>query len=170
MGFLLTLNSASLYGRLKTRGGPAACGISASGFGMRLAFRPFATRAIKPPIARRSSLYDAAANSDPAATADQKNAASDALNAYIGETTQYAFATAAIFRLVAAMVGVRALAPFLDASTIKDVGQRDTFIVFDVVLSAALMAGGANGIHSVVSAFTSFFDASAQKSQNSVGP
>jgi hypothetical protein len=35
----------------------------------------------------------------------------------------------------------------------------------DILLSAALMAGGANGIHSVISAFTSFFDASAQKSR-----
>lgn len=48
-------------------------------------------------------------------------------------------------------------------------GQKNTFIVFDVVLSAALMAGGADGIYSVVSAFTTFFDATAKKAQNSVG-
>jgi hypothetical protein len=123
---------------------------------------------LRDPGANQLQAKLAATNSDPAATTDQKNAATDALNAFVGETTQYAFATAVMFGLVAAMVGVRGLSPFLDASTIKDIGQRNTFIVFDVVLSAALMAGGANGIHSVVTAFTSFFDASAQKSQNSV--
>jgi len=108
-----------------------------------------------------------------AAPADKKKDASDALNAYVGKTTQYAFTVAVIFGLVAAMVGVRALWPFLNPNAISYFGtapataQKNTFIVFDVVLSAALMAGGANGIHSVITAFTSFFDASAQKSQNS---
>lgn len=74
---------------------------------------------------------------------------------------------------VAAMVGIRALWPFLDPESMKvftqaPLEQKNTFIVFDVLLSAALMAGGANGIHSVIIAFTSFFDASAQKSQAAV--
>jgi hypothetical protein len=63
---------------------------------------------------------------------------------------------------------VRTLWPFLDAQAISifksaSAGQRNTFIVLDVVLSAALMTGGTNGIHSVVNAFTRFFDTTAQK-------
>lgn len=101
--------------------------------------------------------------------------ANNSLNEYVGETTWYAFIVAFMFGLVAAMVGVRALWPFLEATQGAitafnglTAGQRNTFIVFDVVLSAALMAGGANGLHSPMTAFTSFFDASAQKSRNSV--
>jgi hypothetical protein len=115
-------------------------------------------------------------NANAAATADEKKKANDDLNAYVGKTTQYAFTAAVMFGLVAAMVGVRALWPFLNQNAISYFAspaasaQKNTFIVFDVVLSAALMAGGANGIHSVVTAFTSFFDANAQKSQNSVNP
>jgi uncharacterized metal-binding protein len=99
--------------------------------------------------------------------------ATDSLNENVGETTRYAFIVALMFGLVAAMVGMRALWPFLEtnqhlitAFNGRPTAQKNTFIVFDVVLSAALMAGGANGVHSVMSAFTSFFDASAQTSQN----
>jgi hypothetical protein len=106
------------------------------------------------------------------ATEEEQRTAPDELKKHKDETTVYAFAAAVMFGLVAAMVGVRALWPFLGEqamTTFKSAsaGQQGTFIVFDVVISAALMAGGANGFHSVMNAFTSFFDASAQKSQNS---
>ncbi len=122
---------------------------------------------------RQAAVDKAKAGTD----AGAQDTANNALTDYVGETTWYAFIVAFMFGLVAAMVGVRALWPFIQASqdTVKafavlNVGQRNTFIIFDVVLSAALMAGGANGVHSVMSAFTSFFDASAQKSQNSAKP
>jgi hypothetical protein len=116
-----------------------------------------------------------AVSANATATATQQKDAIDNLNAYVAATTRYAFVIAVIFGLVAAMVGIRALWPFLDPLSMAvfskaPLGQRNTFIVFDVVLSAALMAGGANGIHSVITAFTSFFDANAQKSKNSVNP
>jgi hypothetical protein len=41
------------------------------------------------------------------------------------------------------------------------------FNIVGVTLSAALLAGGANGIHSIVSSFATFFDTSAQKMLNS---
>ena len=112
------------------------------------------------------------ANANPAATQAQKDDATEAVNSYVADTTRYALALAAMFGLVAAMIGVRALWPFLDTQTMAafhaaSTGHRNTFIVYDVVLSAALMAGGANGIHSVVTTFTTFFDSSTQKLQNS---
>jgi hypothetical protein len=112
-------------------------------------------------------------NAIAANNAVQQATATDSLNQYVSETTWYAFIVAFLFGLVAAMVGVRALWPFIAANqdAVKafgalTAGQKNTFIVYDVILSAALLAGGANGIHSAMSAFTSFFNASAQQSQN----
>ena len=124
------------------------------------------------PGATRLKTALSAAKANPAAT-DAQAAAQAAIDAFQGKTTQYAFAIAALFGLVAAMVGVRALWPFLDPTAMTifkaaSLVQQNTFIVFDVVLSAALLAGGANGIHSVVTAFTTFFDTTAQKAQQSV--
>jgi hypothetical protein len=119
---------------------------------------------------KQAALEKANANNNAAGPSTSSNSLDD----YVGETTWYAFTVAFMFGLVAAMVGVRALWPFLEASPQAiaafgslPLGQRNTFIVFDVVISAALLAGGANGLHSPINAFTSFFDASAQKSQNS---
>lgn len=131
------------------------------------------------------------AQKDTAAIAAQQSAADD-YTQYKGKTRRYAFAFALLLGTAAAMVGVRALWPFLDgpndlyiASSTSTVNGSETlvkaqgnpindksnphakgaFIVVDVVLSALLLAGGANGIHSVVTAFTSFFDNSAAKNQ-----
>jgi hypothetical protein len=122
---------------------------------------------------RQAAVDKAKAGADEGAL----DSAKKLLNDYVAETTMYAFIAGFTFGLVGAMVGVRALWPFLEASPGAitafnglTVGQRNTFIIFDVVLSAALMAGGADGIHSVVTAVTSFADANAQNSQNSVKP
>jgi hypothetical protein len=67
------------------------------------------------------------------------------------------------------MAGVRALGPFADAAKLNDVrfttqGQHLFFLCVDVLLSTGLLAGGADGIHSVVNAATSFFQGAATKS------
>ena len=113
-----------------------------------------------------------AVTADNTATQAQKDEAAEAVNSYVADTTRYALALAAMLGLVAAMVGVRALWPFLDSQSMAvfkaaTVAHRNTFILYDVVLSAALMAGGANGIHSVVTTFTTFFDSNTQKLQSS---
>jgi hypothetical protein len=108
----------------------------------------------------------------PAATDEDKNKLKD----YVAVTTRCAFTAAMMFGLVAAMVGVRALWPFIAAEQQTSmvafksatVGQQNTFIVLDVILSAALMAGGANGIHSVVTLVTTAADVTEQKVKNSV--
>jgi hypothetical protein len=131
------------------------------------------------------------ARTNQAAVASQQAATDDYIQ-YKGKTRRYAFAFALLLGTAAAMVGIRALWPFLDdpngkffAATVSTVNgvetvskaqgnpindplnhrERKAFIVVDVVLSALLLAGGANGIHSVVTAFTSFFDNSSQKNQ-----
>jgi len=126
-----------------------------------------------------------------AAIASQQAAADD-YTQYKGKTRRYAFAFALLLGTAAAIVGIRALWPFLDDPNGKFVGAtvstsngvttvskvqgnpinnpenhhaKTAFIVVDVVLSALLLAGGANGIHSVVTTFTSFFDSNTQKNQ-----
>jgi hypothetical protein len=123
-----------------------------------------------------------------------QDAAIDEFTEYKGKTRRYAWAVALVLGAAAAMVGVRALWPFVDdangkfaaavivadkntgrftenpavGNPINDDGNQDlrrAFIVVDVLLSALLLAGGANGIHSIMTAFTSFFDATAQKNQ-----
>src|SRR5579859_517065 len=96
-------------------------------------------------------------------------AVSDALDEYRGNTQQYAFAVSLTMSTLVSIAGVRALGPFLDAGKFNDLAkthpqQQVFFLCVDVALSAALLAGGANGIHSIVNAITSFFDASADKS------
>jgi hypothetical protein len=108
--------------------------------------------------------------------ASEKNAtdlqvASDALDEYRGRTQQYAFAVSLTLSMLASISGVRALWPFLNATKFADSGttshpQQVFFLCVDVVLSAALLAGGADGIHSVVNAITSFFDATADRAKH----
>lgn len=98
---------------------------------------------------------------------DRIDQAIGALDQYKGKTQQYAFVASLTLGLAAGIVGLRALWPLLDVSKFGSASavQRVCFDVIDVVLSAGLLAGGADGIHSVVSAFTGFFDASAKKMQ-----
>ncbi|MGC2639810.1 MAG: hypothetical protein WA294_21685 [Acidobacteriaceae bacterium] len=129
-----------------------------------------------------------------AAAIATQDAAVGELTRYKGKTKRYALALALVLGASAAIVGVRALWPFVDdangkfaaASIVTDktsgkstenpsVGNpinadenkdlKSAFITVDILLSALLLAGGASGIHSIMSAFTSFFDATAQKNQ-----
>lgn len=128
--------------------------------------------------AQASKLEKAAAAiqarpADPAANAQNAadlKAASDALDEYRGNTQRYAFAVSLTLSVLVSIAGVRALGPFVDASKLKDPafthGAQYLFFLFvDVALSAALLAGGADGIHSVVNAVTSFFEGAANRSK-----
>lgn len=112
-----------------------------------------------------------ARSSDPTTStqnAAELKAASDAVDEYRGETQKYAFGVSLTLSILAAIVGVRALGPFLDTAKFHATShaQQIYFLSVDVALSAALLAGGADGIHSVVSAVTSFFDAASQKGKS----
>jgi len=108
---------------------------------------------------------------DPATNAQNAadlKTASDALDEYRGITQRYAFAVSLTLSMLVSMAGVRALGPFADVGKLNDVrvtspAQHLFFLCVDVVLSAGLLAGGANGIHSVVNAATSFFDSTADR-------
>ena len=111
---------------------------------------------------------------EPAACAQnaaELKAASDRLDEYRGATQRYAFAASLTLSVLVSMAGVRALGSFVAAEKLKDQTFTDGsqylfFLCVDVVLSAALLAGGADGIHSLVNAATSFFDSTAAKASN----
>jgi hypothetical protein len=99
-------------------------------------------------------------------------AKADSLHDYRGKTRLYAFLASFILGFAVALAGLRTLEQMLDPSIdltkllLTLPRQVGFFYIVDVVLTAALLAGGAAGIHSVVDAFTSFFDASAKKADN----
>jgi hypothetical protein len=100
-------------------------------------------------------------------------AASDSLDEYRGQTQHYAQLISLLLGSLAAMSGVRALWPLLSATqisaagTLANVSGRQQFVyhVLDVVLSAAMLAGGADGIHSLTSALTSYLDATGEQAR-----
>jgi phage tail sheath gpL-like len=121
-------------------------------------------------IAAASGAESATTNH--AAAASAAASAADELNEYKGKTKQYAFALSLVLGLSVAFVGVRALVNFYDPtapSPFESANQQLMFNVVDVFISAAVLAGGANGMHSIINGFTTFFDVNAKKIQNADG-
>jgi hypothetical protein len=96
------------------------------------------------------------------------------LDTYTADTQKYAFCALLLLSLCAAFVGIRALELFLiqprpappapQPITIPaEYGQTGAFRTFDVIISALLLAGGANGLHAPINALTSFFNNSASQ-------
>jgi hypothetical protein len=95
--------------------------------------------------------------------ADARKALAD----YQGITQQYALSAAFLLGLLASIVGVRALGVFLPKPIPSlEPGHVVAFHVFDVFLSAALLAGGANGLHAPINALTSYFNNAASNNLN----
>jgi hypothetical protein len=87
------------------------------------------------------------------------------LNVYRGRTRRYAFGVAVVFGLGAALVGVRALQNLI--------AENETvtyaFEFFDVVITGLILAGGADGIHKIVTAFTDYAEMISRKTQHESG-
>lgn len=100
--------------------------------------------------------------------------ASDTLVNYKGQTQRYAFTISIVLSSMAALTGFPSIALFLNttdctwlSSTYQSHQGRFLHSV-DLALSAVLLAGGADGIHSIVNAITTFFQATAEKSSKAV--
>jgi hypothetical protein len=94
-----------------------------------------------------------------ALNATDLQAAQEALAEYRGETQRYAFAVGLILSFCAAVAGVRSHWPFLthpDAFEHLTLGQQVFFRNFDVLITTALLAGGADGFHAIISAVMSY--------------
>jgi hypothetical protein len=93
--------------------------------------------------------------------------ASAALDDYRATTQRYAFGVSLVVSVLVSIAGVRALGQFVALAvppTVLAGAQKGFFESLDVALTALLLSGGADGIHSIVNAVTSFFEASAAKS------
>jgi hypothetical protein len=87
------------------------------------------------------------------------------LNTYRSRTRKYAFGVAVTFGIGASLVGVRALHNLILA------GEQITyaFEFFDVVITGLILAGGAEGIHKIVTAFTDYAEMISRKTQRESG-
>lgn len=178
LGYALALAGVLCFGRFVNWGG------------VNLAVRPEQLAGLLAPVAFAAAVIErgvetlinpwrdagaaALTNSLAAATTAQDTAkmgkASDALAAYKATTQRYAFSISLIVGVLVSISGVRAFGPFADLAAPKTTlaGHQEVFFhSIDVALTALLLAGGADGVHTVVNAVTKFFDASAQKSSGS---
>ena len=99
------------------------------------------------------------------AEADYKVYAQRELDFYRIGTQRLAFTISFTFAVVTALVGFRVVEPLLDAASVKALagGQKDWLRNLDIVLAGLLMAGGADGIHKIVTTFTAFLDATRNR-------
>jgi len=94
-----------------------------------------------------------------AAVKDGSAAAID-LVAYKSVSRRAAFTAAVLLGITISAIGVRALELFVDPAVFAALtsAQRTVFRVIDVVLTGAVLGGGADGMHKLVSVFTNFMD------------
>jgi hypothetical protein len=88
-----------------------------------------------------------------------------ALDFYRLETQRIAFVLSFSLAVISALVGVRVVEPLLDPAAmnaIRGVTSRHAQWIWlrnlDILLTGLLMAGGADGIHRIVTTFTAFLD------------
>jgi hypothetical protein len=108
------------------------------------------------------------------ATDDAQIQAQRVLDFYRLETQRIAFVLSFSLAVIAALVGVRVVEPLLDQSAMNSV-RRDHLTQWswlrnlDILLTGLLMAGGADGIHRIITTFTAFLDSTRDRISASVG-
>ncbi|PCJ70450.1 MAG: hypothetical protein COA62_07640 [Rhodobiaceae bacterium] len=105
-----------------------------------------------------------------AALVTQKGLASEAagqLATYRAGTAQLALTTNVAFGVLIACLGVRALEPLFNWSAVAAPSSVPMFFTFaDILITGALLGGGADGLHKIVSVFTAYADETKDKVQN----
>jgi hypothetical protein len=99
------------------------------------------------------------------ATDPALESAQEAVIEYKAETQRWALPISFFLGLVISALGVRAIEQFLDPTTLAKATeyQLRSFHFADVVLTAGLLAGGADPIHKVLDAFNQFMQTSSAK-------
>ncbi|HET7463866.1 MAG TPA: hypothetical protein VFJ82_21600 [Longimicrobium sp.] len=82
------------------------------------------------------------------------------LEVYRDQTQTLSFITSVTISAVAAMAGVRAIAPLVVSTAETASG---VFSGFDIAVTALLLAGGADGMHQIVTTFTDFLESTKSK-------
>lgn len=85
-----------------------------------------------------------------------------AVEIYKDQTQTLSFITSVTISAVAAMAGVRAIAPL-----VQNAPTSGVFYAFDVGITAMLLAGGADGLHQIVTTFTDYLDATKARMNTS---
>lgn len=101
---------------------------------------------------------------DRGAVDDQWRAKSD-LESYRADTQRLAFALGFIISLLISMMGVRAIEMLVGPDVLGSASpeQRILFVRVDIFVTSLLLTGGAEGIHKVVNAFTTFLDSTQER-------
>jgi hypothetical protein len=109
---------------------------------------------------KASAVKIAAAASPSPATDAGVQGLLEELNQFKGNTKKAAFLLGFILSLIASLAGVRALGPFLADGGLTDLApfQQHLFWAFDVLLTAALLPGGADLVHTIFTTFSSIFN------------
>ena len=87
------------------------------------------------------------------------------LTAHRDGTRCVALLASMVTGVLLASLGLRSLELLVDADMLAALPawQQTGFSAFDVVVTGALIAGGADGIHKVVATFTGFLDESSRR-------
>ncbi len=89
-----------------------------------------------------------------------QNAKRDAhadMEKYKGRTARISYIVGAFIGLIIGLAGLRVISPLVDYKLANwDTFQTFAFHSIDVVLTAALLAGGAGGIHQIISIFSEY--------------
>jgi hypothetical protein len=80
------------------------------------------------------------------------------------ETRMYSLAVSVVLGILVSLAGVRALAAVVESGQIEQgYWHNGFFSVLDVLITGALLGGGADAIHKVVSTFTTFMEATKSR-------
>jgi hypothetical protein len=80
------------------------------------------------------------------------------------ETRMYSLAASVILGILISLAGVRALAAVLEVEPIEQwYWHNGFFSVLDVLITGALLGGGADAIHKIVSTFTTLMEATKSR-------
>lgn len=81
------------------------------------------------------------------------------------ENQRMALLSGLILGIVASALGVRLISPLLDPRVIDELAGRHHSLLmgFDVLITGALLGGGANGLHKILDLFLSHVDAQRKK-------
>ena len=104
-----------------------------------------------------------------ARSAEELSSADNELREYKGETKQMAFLMALALGMTISAIGLRGLEFFLDPNSLNlPAQQKVVFHALDVLVTGALLAGKADGLHKMVLVFTSYADKSTEKLKGAI--
>ena len=89
------------------------------------------------------------------------------LTNYKGTTRDIAFMICFILGVLISMAGIRALALFVDPTSLDDLSTFQTgwFTVLDIFVTGALIGGGSDGVHKFISMVIALLDSTKSRAQ-----